>query len=843
MSSITQSIVNSNIAWVIVGNSSTSTSPNLVYRTTDGGLNWSLKTTIGVAGFSNNSITAIDSMNAWVSQYDYSNSTGSRIYKTSDGGVTWNYQNTASYNGIGSFANKVHFFNLQDGIVVGDNYGACFEIYKTSNGGALWTRVNCNNIQLINNDLSFSNENSFTNFGNSIWFTTQNGSIYNSTNKGLNWTGYATPLKSIQNLVFKSTFNGFISGYDLNGKYLLYSTNDGGATWEEIKYTGLIMGDKLTYEPVNNILFSNGVSSTGYKGISFSKNNGISWSNIANPDSFNINKLSFLSGNKALITGRKANNIGELFTLDINTSTISANNSTSFCLGDSVLIIATPVNGYNYQWQTNGNDIFNATSLNTTIKNSGTYRMRLSKIAACPFFTNSINVINNPKPIANFTVNSLEQCLKSNNFIFNDVSTISAGTLNRLWNFGDTTLSFTDSSTSKIYKSANTFNVKLVSSSSNGCKDSITKIIKVNSNPASNLISGSINPIINTTQTYSTINISGITYNWIASNGNILSGNGTNSINVNWSKIGSGSLKVVQTNIFGCLSDTTELLVNIIENIISENWITISNDAIDDHKNKTRLDGTKLEYAYNMTTDTISFRFTTNTISSIQSADFGLNVMVNISNAGVDTFNFWGDDNKKAYHKLLSVWVTGTAPSNYTGTIGIADANGVKTDQYSNKFNNNIAINLNQSASNIIIKLKRKDLLPDIHFIGDSIKVLTAGAVGASNGWNDDIYAANGFMSFKKSKSSSVYDKVVEHSKINVYPNPANDYIIFDGKDLNKSSIIVYDIQGKEIIDLKHVGSNNLYYLNTIQLNNGIYFYTILNSDGNIQKGKFVIIN
>ena len=74
------------------------------------------------------------------------------------------------------------------------------------------------------------------------------------------------------------------------------------------------------------------------------------------------------------------------------------------------------------------------------------------------------------------------------------------------------------------------------------------------------------------------------------------------------------------------------------------------------------------------------FQFTTAEINISQAADFGINIMIN--NPDVATkFNFWGDDNKNQFTSLVTAWVTGTAPSSYTGTIGIANASGVNSAQ------------------------------------------------------------------------------------------------------------------------------------------------------------------
>ena len=49
------------------------------------------------------------------------------------------------------------------------------------------------------------------------------------------------------------------------------------------------------------------------------------------------------------------------------------------------------------------------------------------------------------------------------------------------------------------------------------------------------------------TSTYSTLNIAGHTYNWVVVGGTIATGQGTNTITVNWTTIGAGSVSVTET--------------------------------------------------------------------------------------------------------------------------------------------------------------------------------------------------------------------------------------------------------------------------------------------------------
>jgi|GEM_PF-678691 len=92
-----------------------------------------------------------------------------------------------------------------------------------------------------------------------------------------------------------------------------------------------------------------------------------------------------------------------------------------------------------------------------------------------------------PSPTAGFNVNPTESCLTGNNFNFTNTSTISSGSMTYSWNFGDNTTS-TSSSPSHIYSTAGSFDIQLISTSNNGCKDTIIKSIKVHPQPKASFL-------------------------------------------------------------------------------------------------------------------------------------------------------------------------------------------------------------------------------------------------------------------------------------------------------------------------------------------------------------------
>src|SRR5690606_35089027 len=84
------------------------------------------------------------------------------------------------------------FFDINNGITQGDPASGYFEIYTTTDGGTNWTRVpNANIPTPLSGEYGYNNM--FETVGDIIWFATNKGRLYKSTDKGLNWTVSQTP--------------------------------------------------------------------------------------------------------------------------------------------------------------------------------------------------------------------------------------------------------------------------------------------------------------------------------------------------------------------------------------------------------------------------------------------------------------------------------------------------------------------------------------------------------------------------------------------------------------------------------------------------------------------------
>jgi gliding motility-associated-like protein len=162
-------------------------------------------------------------------------------------------------------------------------------------------------------------------------------------------------------------------------------------------------------------------------------------------------------------------------------------NDPSQCLSGNNFVFTNnsniPSGSIYYIWQFGDATMSTLTNPSHTYLVENTYTVKLivtSNFNCMDSVSDQLNVY--PMPIPSFTVNDFGQCFQSNNFAFQNGSTISSGTMNYLWDFGD-------NSTSQLlnpahsYMNFDTFQVKLLVTSNNSCADSTMANIYVYPEP------------------------------------------------------------------------------------------------------------------------------------------------------------------------------------------------------------------------------------------------------------------------------------------------------------------------------------------------------------------------
>jgi len=242
-------------------------------RSLDGGLTWSSGTFNAGTGLS--MIFALDGGSCWAV---FNTGATQGLYKTQDGGTTW--VKKGGVYGSSSFANIIHFFNEDDGIAQGDPLGGYYEIYTTTDGGETWTRVPQANIPAPTSG-EYGITGNYSAIGDNIWFGTNKGRIFRSTNKGLNWTAVLTPFGDAEVVQpeFVDAMHGiaFRSYLNLGLEPFLDVTSDGGVTWSEVAVTGDMYARFFAAIPGSTNTYVGSSSAAGGNGISVSYDGGYTW--------------------------------------------------------------------------------------------------------------------------------------------------------------------------------------------------------------------------------------------------------------------------------------------------------------------------------------------------------------------------------------------------------------------------------------------------------------------------------------------------------------------------------------------------------------------------------------
>ncbi len=289
------SIIDANTVWALAyDGSGLGDNVQEFTMTTNGGTTW----TAGLIDVGNtvweiNNISPVSATTAWVSAInnlpgDPGNGVG-YIYKTTDGGATWSPQCQTCFQTAGSsFLNAVYFFNDLVGVAYGDPVGSDFEIWRTTDGGTNWTQVP--NANITPNPLSgeWGYNSTPIAAGGTLWFPTNKGKLFRTTDQGLTWTGYQAPLTDFGaalpgnsgSAIFSSASNGYLlktSGTVATPVYTYYTTTNGGMTWGTgATFTGTRR--ILNYVPGTTTIVA--TSQAAPVGTSVSTNNGATWTDV-----------------------------------------------------------------------------------------------------------------------------------------------------------------------------------------------------------------------------------------------------------------------------------------------------------------------------------------------------------------------------------------------------------------------------------------------------------------------------------------------------------------------------------------------------------------------------------
>jgi len=271
------SIVDENIVWgTAYDGSGSGENIQEFTRTNDGGQTWNN----GVIDISNENlgismIHAYDYNKAWLVAFPRSTGDIGGIFQTTDGGSTWTRQDTANYNTSSSFANVVYFWDENIGFTQGDPINGEFELYVTNDGGDNWDLVPGSGIpNPLNGEYGYTRQIEVV--GDNVWFTTNKGRIYHSTDKGNTWLVYDSPISDFGSAEVNgdTSFSDANNGIIVDNSGNVYRSTNSGVSWNQVSISGTVYTNGLCFIEGTDIVYTTGA------GSSFSNDGGYNWNPI-----------------------------------------------------------------------------------------------------------------------------------------------------------------------------------------------------------------------------------------------------------------------------------------------------------------------------------------------------------------------------------------------------------------------------------------------------------------------------------------------------------------------------------------------------------------------------------
>lgn len=203
-------MINENTGYVTGANSQ-------VYKTTDGGVSWVMKTKPHVNNYTLYNCDFIDENTGWVF-VNFATVPGGNVFKTTDGANTWTqYTTGATSENIYS----AEMLNANTGYTTMNQSNR--PVYKTTNGGVNWSPLTTG---LTGSIRSVTCPDDTTVY---ICQTSGTNRVAKSTNAGATWTLISMPATAdFTSIDFKDANTGYAVG---NSTTVVCRTTNGGASW------------------------------------------------------------------------------------------------------------------------------------------------------------------------------------------------------------------------------------------------------------------------------------------------------------------------------------------------------------------------------------------------------------------------------------------------------------------------------------------------------------------------------------------------------------------------------------------------------------------------------------
>lgn len=218
-----------------------------------------------------------------------------------------------------------------------------------------------------------------------------------------------------------------------------------------------------------------------------------------------------------------------------------------------------------YTWSMGDGSIFTTTDVNYSYSATGSYTVKLMVTSDNGCVDSAIKKVNVfESPVAGFTINTNEQCLNGNKYIFTNTTSQATGNLYYKWDMGDGNIIINNTDVIYSYSHPGNYIVKLLVDTDNSCPDSVSFNITVNPSP----VAGFTVPIAQQCLTNNLFNftnnstiLSGtLQYVWTMGDGTILN---TADVTHSYAQPGDYAVKMLVTSDKGC-TDSSNTNVKVL---------------------------------------------------------------------------------------------------------------------------------------------------------------------------------------------------------------------------------------------------------------------------------------
>jgi PKD repeat protein len=227
------------------------------------------------------------------------------------------------------------------------------------------------------------------------------------------------------------------------------------------------------------------------------------------------------------------------------------------CLNDVTSFTNTTTGATRYDWNFGDGQIGSAASPTHSYAAPGTYTVTLTASTPNNCVDVKIKTIT-IYPRANVSFAQSNVCIGTSMSFVNG-SSVSSGTLTHLWNFGDGAMSNV-ASPGRVYAGPGLYNVKLVVTTNNGCKDSLSKDVRVFDNPVAAFSASNV--CHNDTSKFTSQSTNAAIYQWSFGDNTVSNVSDPSHV---YASVGSYVVKLVVTSANGCkdsISKTVDVYVN-----------------------------------------------------------------------------------------------------------------------------------------------------------------------------------------------------------------------------------------------------------------------------------------